>query len=105
MLTFTARDTEPHDDTGDGRQRLSKYAEQQAAATQAKLAAREQRAGSAKGGVPKVPMPVPEQARPTPKAQRNFTDPASRVMRTGRRRDSSKPVTRRWSWMGTRKSQ
>jgi transposase len=47
----------------------------------AKLAAREQRVGSAKGGVPKVPDP--EQARPEPKAQRNFTDPESRIMKDG----------------------
>jgi transposase len=45
---------------------------------QAKLAAREQRVGSAKGAVPKVPDP--EQARPEPGAQRNFTDPDSRIM-------------------------
>jgi transposase len=48
---------------------------------QAKLAAREQRVGAAKGGVPKVPDP--EQARPEPKAQRNFTDPESRIMKDG----------------------
>ena len=54
---------------------------QQAADAQAKLAAREQREGSAKGGRPKVP--VPEQARPAPKAQRNFTDPESRIMKDG----------------------
>jgi len=49
-----------------------------AAAAQVKLAAREQRVGSAKGGVPK--LPDPEQARPEPTAQRNFTDPDSRLM-------------------------
>ncbi len=49
-----------------------------AEAAQAKLAAREQRVGSAKGGMPKVPDP--EQARPAPEAQRNFTDPDSRIM-------------------------
>jgi len=47
----------------------------------AKLAAREQRVGSAKGRVPKVPDP--EQARPAPTAQRNFTDPDSRIMKDG----------------------
>jgi transposase len=47
----------------------------------AKIAAREQRIGSAKGGVPKVPDP--DQARPTPKAQRNFTDAESRIMVDG----------------------
>jgi transposase len=47
----------------------------------AKLAAREHRIGSAKGGVPKVPDP--DQARPTPKAQQNFTDAESRIMVDG----------------------
>jgi transposase len=52
-----------------------------AEAGRAKLAAREQRVGSAKGGVPKIPDP--EQARPEPTAQRNFTDPDSRIMKDG----------------------
>jgi transposase len=56
-------------------------AEQAAQAARAKLAAREQRVGSAKGGVPKVPDP--EQAQPAPKAQYNFTDPDSRIMVDG----------------------
>jgi hypothetical protein len=56
-------------------------AQQDADAARAKLAAREQRVGSAKGGVPKVPDP--EQARPDPKAQLNFTDPESRIMLDG----------------------
>ena len=47
----------------------------------AKVAAREQRVGSAKGGVPKVPDPA--QAQPDPGAQYNFTDPASRIMLDG----------------------
>ncbi|PYM40925.1 MAG: IS1182 family transposase [Candidatus Rokuibacteriota bacterium] len=45
----------------------------------AKLAARNARVGRAKGAVPKVPDP--EQARPAPSAQRNFTDPDSRIMK------------------------
>lgn len=49
-----------------------------AEAGRAKLAAREQRVGSAKGARPKIPDP--EQARPEPRAQRNFTDPDSRIM-------------------------
>ncbi len=53
-------------------------AAQAAEAGRAKLAAREQRVGSAKGGVPK--LPDPEQARPEPRAQYNFTDPDSRIM-------------------------
>jgi transposase len=52
-----------------------------AEAGRAKLAAREHRMGSAKGRVPKVPDP--EQARPDPTAQRNFTDPDSRIMKDG----------------------
>jgi transposase len=53
-------------------------AEQAAEMARAKLAAREQRVGSAKGGVPQVPDP--EQAQPAPEAQYNFTDPDSRIM-------------------------
>ena len=54
---------------------------EQVAEAQGKLAAREQRAGSAKGRPPTGPDP--EQARPAPKAQRNFTDPESRIMKDG----------------------
>lgn len=53
-------------------------AEQAAADARAKLAAREQRVGAAKGGVPQVPDPT--QAQPAPTAQYNFTDPESRIM-------------------------
>jgi len=53
-------------------------AEEAAEVARAKLAAREQRVGSAKGGVPTVPDP--EHAAPAPKAQYNFTDPDSRIM-------------------------
>ena len=56
-------------------------AQQDADEARVKLAAREQRVGSAKGGVPKVPDP--EQACPDPKAQLNFTDPESRIMLDG----------------------
>jgi transposase len=56
-------------------------AAQEADAARAKLAAREQRVGSAKGPLPKVPDPA--QARPEPTAQRNFTDPESRIMVDG----------------------
>jgi transposase len=59
------------------KERAAKAAEQ----ARAKVAAREQRAGSAKGGVPKVPDP--EQAQPEPTAQLNFTDPESRIMVDG----------------------
>jgi transposase len=53
----------------------------EAEAGRAKLAAREHRVGSAKGKPAKVP--APEQAQPAPTAQRNFTDPESRIMVDG----------------------
>jgi transposase len=52
---------------------------------QAKLAARERRAAET-GRKPKGPAPTvsdPTEATPTPKAQRNFTDPESRIMVDG----------------------
>jgi len=52
-----------------------------AAAARAKLAAREQRVGSAKGKPATVPDPA--QAQPGPREQRNFTDPESRIMVDG----------------------
>src|SRR5512132_322860 len=59
------------------RARASRAAE----AGRAKLAAREQRVGSAKGRVATVPDPA--QAQPEPTAQYNFTDPDSRIMKDG----------------------
>ncbi len=59
------------------RERASQAAE----AGRAKLAARDQRVGSAKGRVATVPDPA--QARPEPTAQCNFTDPESRIMKDG----------------------
>ena len=56
-------------------------AAQEAEAGRAKLAAREHRVGSAKGKPAKVPDL--EQAQPAPTAQRNFTDPESRIMVDG----------------------
>lgn len=56
-----------------------------AEAAQAKIADRERRAaetGRPPEGRPPV-MPDPTQATPKPKAQRNFTDPASRIMKDG----------------------
>ena len=53
---------------------------QAAAAAQAKGAARERQARET-GRPPKVPDPT--QAVPAPKAQRNFTDPESRIMKDG----------------------
>ncbi len=56
-----------------------------AAGAQAKLAERERQAEATgrkpKGRPPKVPDPA--QATPDPKAQRNFTDPESRIMKDG----------------------
>lgn len=52
-----------------------------AEAARAKLAAREHRVGSAKGKP--ATIPDPEEARPEPTAQRNFTDPDSRIMVDG----------------------
>src|SRR5712692_5713149 len=54
---------------------------QEAEAGRAKRAAREHRVGSTKGKLAKVPDP--EQAQPAPTAQRNFTDPESRIMVDG----------------------
>lgn len=63
-------------------QEAREKAGQARAEAEARLAARreeEERTGKKKGGrEPKVPDP--EQARPDPKAQRNFTDPESRIM-------------------------
>lgn len=56
-------------------------AAQAAEAGRAKRAAREHRVGRAKGKPAKVPDP--EQAQPAPTAQRNFTDPESRIMVDG----------------------
>jgi transposase len=60
-------------------------AEQQAEVARARIAERqrqEQQTGQkAKGPSPHVPDP--EQAKPEPKAQRNFTDPDSRIMKDG----------------------
>jgi transposase len=56
-----------------------------AAAAQAKLAARERQTRET-GRKPKGPAPTvpdPTQATPQPKAQRNFTDPESRIMKDG----------------------
>jgi transposase len=56
-------------------------AAQAAEAGRAKRAAREHRAGSAKGKPATIPDPA--QAQPAPTAQRNFTDPESRIMIDG----------------------
>jgi len=60
-------------------------AEVKAAEQRAKLAAREQKeqeTGKKVGGKPPV-VPDPQTAVPDPKAQRNFTDPESRIMKDG----------------------
>jgi transposase len=53
----------------------------EATAAQDKVAAQAQREGSAKGRP--VTVPDPAQARPSPTAQYNFTDPESRIMKDG----------------------
>lgn len=65
-------------------------AEAEKAAVEAKLAQRaEQEAQSGKKvGGPKPQVPDPTQAQPAPKAQRNFTDPESRIMPDGSHKGS-----------------
>jgi hypothetical protein len=66
-------------------QEAKEKAQQQAADAKAKNEARErkeQETGKKLGGHPAV-VPDPEQAKPQPKAQRNFTDPESRIMKDG----------------------
>ena len=66
-------------------QEAKERAAAQAAETQAKRAEREREAAEKgkKATGAKPPIPNPEQAVPEPKAQRNFTDPESRVMPDG----------------------
>src|SRR5436305_8909206 len=65
-------------------------AEAEKAAVEAKLAQRaEQEAQSGKKvGGPKPQVPDPDTAQPNPKAQRNFTDPESRIMPDGSHKGS-----------------
>lgn len=66
-------------------QEARERAEQEKAAVEAKLAERqkrEQESGKKMGGRPPQ-APDPEAAQPNPKAQRNFTDPDSRIMIDG----------------------
>jgi transposase len=71
-------------------QEARERAEQQRAEAEAKLGVRreqEQQTGRKKGGrEPRVPDP--EQAQPAPRAQRNFTDPESRIMPDGANKGS-----------------
>jgi transposase len=65
-------------------------AEQEKAAAEAKIAARreqEERTGKKMGGRPPQ-VPDPSQAKPDDKAQRNFTDPDSRIMPDGAHKGS-----------------
>ncbi len=49
--------------------------------------------------------PIPEQARPEPKAQRNFTDPESRIMPDGAHKGAScRRTMRRSRWTARRRS-
>lgn len=77
-------------------------AEQAAEVARGKRAAREERVGSAKGGVPKVPDPA--QAQPTTHAQYNFTDPDSRIRVDSATRASRKRTTRKRSSTSTPRS-
>jgi transposase len=56
-------------------------AQDAAETARAKNAAREQRPSTRRG--PKARVPDPAQTRPAPSAQRNFTDPESRIMKDG----------------------
>lgn len=60
-------------------QEAKEQATRAAEAARAKLEARRHRAGKAKGRPARVPDPT--QARPVPTAQRNFTDPDSKIMK------------------------
>src|SRR5213594_1515676 len=65
-------------------------AEQEKAAAEARIAARkqqEEQTGKKRGGRPPQ-VPDPEQAKPEDKAQRNFTDPDSRIMPDGAHKGS-----------------
>ena len=69
-------------------------AEREHAEAEAKRAARkekEEKTGKKQGGrapCPESPHPAPEQAQPDAKAQRNFTDPESRIMLDGANKGS-----------------
>jgi len=62
-------------------QEAREQAERAKAAAEARAAAREQRRGRRKGS--RVRVPDLAAARPAPNAQRNFTDPDSRIMKDG----------------------
>ena len=71
-------------------QEAREKAEEERAAAEAKLAARkeeEEQTGKKKRGR-KPAVPDPEQAEPDAKAQRNFTDPESRIMPDGANKGS-----------------
>lgn len=63
-------------------------AEEEKRAAEAKLAQREKEAGSGKKAGRKPQVPDPASALPQAKAQRNFTDPESRIMPDGGRKGS-----------------
>lgn len=66
-------------------QQAREMAELEAEEAQAKAAAREKKRGTPDGSRmgPPVKVPDPEQAKPEARAQRNFTDPESRIMLDG----------------------
>jgi len=87
-------------------QEAREKAERERAEAEAKLAERreqQERTGKKKRGrEPK--LPDPEQAQPEAKAQRNFTDPESRIMPDGPIKAAScRATTRRRRWMRRRR--
>ena len=81
-------------------------AEREHAEAEAKLADRpdeEERTGKKKFGRERR-IPNPERAQPEAKAQRTFTDPASRIMPDGANKGSScRAMTRKQRWTRRRK--
>ena len=74
----------------DLEQEARQKSEEKRAEVEVKLAERqeeEEKTGKKKSGR-KPQIPVPEQAQPAPKAQRNFTDPESRIMPDGANKGS-----------------
>src|SRR5262249_9736258 len=63
--------------------RAAKAALEQEAREQAARATAEAEGRGARGEARLVPRPVPAWPRPAPNAQRNFTDPDSRIMKAG----------------------
>lgn len=84
---------------------VREQAEEKKARVEARLKEREQQEAERgrKFGGPPPEVPDPEQAQPDPKAQRNFTDPDSRIMKDGATKSLCKPTTLRRRWTARRK--